>query len=181
MKFFSVDSPLYRFLSRVLDILKLNFLWILGSLPVFTIGASTTAAMSVALKLADDEEGYITKSYFEAYKANFKQGVPMGLIFLVAWYAVYLDFQLFGAVKNNPALKQVLTYPAAETIRATVVGAGTHTTNVSGSTISYSDGQLPIKNSGPHDPEFYGYFKKIFWKNTDPCDPRRSRSADLPV
>ena len=102
MKFFSVDSPLYRFLSRVLDILKLNFLWILGSLPVFTIGASTTAAMS------DDEEGYITKSYFEAYKANFKQGVPMGLIFLVAWYAVYLDFQLFGAVKNNPVILLII-------------------------------------------------------------------------
>ena len=116
MKFFSVDSPLYRFLSRVLDILKLNFLWILGSLPVFTIGASTTAAMSVALKLADDEEGYIAKSYFEAYKANFKQGVPMGLIFLVAWrqmcirdrYAVYLDFQLFGAVKNNPVILLII-------------------------------------------------------------------------
>lgn len=108
MKFFSVDSPLYRFLSRVLDILKLNFLWILGSLPVFTIGASTTAAMSVALKLADDEEGYIAKSHFEAYKANFKQGVPMGLIFLVAWYAVYLDFQLFGAVKNNPVILLII-------------------------------------------------------------------------
>lgn len=108
MKFFSVDSPLYRFLSRVLDILKLNFLWILGSLPVFMIGASTTAAMSVALKLADDEEGYIAKSYFEAYKANFKQGVPMGLIFLVAWYAVYLDFQLFGAVKNNPVILLII-------------------------------------------------------------------------
>lgn len=108
MKFFSVDSPLYRFLSRVLDILKLNFLWILGSLPVFTIGASTTAAMSVALKLADDEKGYIAKSYFEAYKANFKQGVPMGLIFLVAWYAVYLDFQLFGAVKNNPVILLII-------------------------------------------------------------------------
>ena len=108
MKFFSVDSPLYRFLSRVLDILKLNFLWILGSLPVFTTGASTTAAMSVALKLADDEEGYIAKSYFEAYKAIFKQGVPMGLIFLVAWYAVYLDFQLFGAVKNNPVILLII-------------------------------------------------------------------------
>ena len=108
MKFFSVDSPLYRFLSRVLDILKLNFLWILGSLPVFTIGASTTAAMSVALKLADDEEGYIAKSYFEEYKANFKQGVLMGLIFLVAWYAVYLDFQLFEAVKNNPVILLII-------------------------------------------------------------------------
>ena len=108
MKFFSVDSPLYRFLSRVLDILKLNFLWILGSLPVFTIGASTTAAMSVALMFADDEDGYRAKSYFEAYKANFKQGVPMGLIFLVAWYAVYLDFQLFGAVKNNPVILLII-------------------------------------------------------------------------
>lgn len=53
---------------------------------------------------------------------------------------------LARAVKNNPSLKNVLTYPAAETIRATVVGAGTHTTNVSGSTISYTKGQLPIKN-----------------------------------
>ena len=113
MKFFSVDSPLYRFLSRLLDILKLNFLWILGSIPIFTIGVSTTAAMSVALKLADDEEGYIAKSYFEAYKANFKQGVPMGLIFLMVFgygwaKPVYLDFQLFGAVKNNPVILLII-------------------------------------------------------------------------
>ena len=62
------------------------------NLPVFTIGASTTAAMSVALKLADDEEGYIAKSYFEAYKANFKQGVPMGLIFWLHGMRYILTF-----------------------------------------------------------------------------------------
>lgn len=50
------------------------------------------------------------------------------------------------AVKNNSSLQGLKIYPAAETIRATVVGAGTHTTNVSGSTISYTDGKLPIKN-----------------------------------
>lgn len=33
-----------------------------------------------------------------------------------------------------------------ETIRATVVGAGTYTTTVSGSTIAYSDGIFPFKN-----------------------------------
>ena len=32
----------------------------------------------------------------------------MGLIFLVAWYAVYLDFQLFGAVKNNPVILLII-------------------------------------------------------------------------
>lgn len=35
---------------------------------------------------------------------------------------------------------------AAETIRATVIGAGTYTTSVSGSTIDYSDGLFPLKN-----------------------------------
>lgn len=50
------------------------------------------------------------------------------------------------AVRNNSSLNKLKIYPAAETIRATVVGAGTHTTNVSGSTISYAAGRLPIKN-----------------------------------
>lgn len=35
---------------------------------------------------------------------------------------------------------------AKETIRATVVGAGTYTTSISGSTIAYSENILPIKN-----------------------------------
>ena len=36
---------------------------------------------------------------------------------------------------------------AKETIRATVVGAGTYTTSISGSTISYAEKILPIKNA----------------------------------
>jgi len=50
------------------------------------------------------------------------------------------------AVRSNRYLQKLKTYPAAETIRATVVGAGIHTTNVSGSTISYTSGKLPMKN-----------------------------------
>ncbi len=102
MKFFSVDSPLYRFLSKMMDVLKLNFLWILCSLPILTIGASTVAAMSVALKMTDDEEGYIGRSFFKAFKENWKQGTLLWIITVVASYAVYLDFQLFEAVEGNP-------------------------------------------------------------------------------
>ena len=35
---------------------------------------------------------------------------------------------------------------SAETIRATVVGAGSHTTEISGSTIDYANAEFPIKN-----------------------------------
>lgn len=104
MKFFSVDSPLYRFLSKFLDVIKLNFLWIMFSIPLITIGASTVAAMSVALKMVDDEEGYIGRGFFKAFKENWKQGTALWLITAAAAYAIYLDFQFFEALEGNPIL-----------------------------------------------------------------------------
>ncbi|MCD8015125.1 MAG: YesL family protein [Lachnospiraceae bacterium] len=102
MKFFSTDSPLYRFVCKFTDLLKLNFLWILFSLPIVTIGASTAAAFSVALRLAEDEEGYIWQGFWKGFKENWKQGTLLALITLISLYAVYLDFQMFEALEDNP-------------------------------------------------------------------------------
>lgn len=104
MKFFSVDSPLYRFMMKFIDVLKLNFMWLLFSIPIVTAGASTVAAMSVALKMVDDEEGYIGRSFVKAFKENWKKGTLLWLITIIASYAVYLDFQLFEGVEDNPVL-----------------------------------------------------------------------------
>ena len=64
MKFFSVDSPLYKFISTFWVVVKLNFFWLLFSLPIVTIGASTTAAFAVGLKMADGSEGYIFQAFW---------------------------------------------------------------------------------------------------------------------
>lgn len=50
------------------------------------------------------------------------------------------------AINQDENFKKVKRYNAIETIRATVVGAGTHTTEVSGSTIRHEKDCLPIKN-----------------------------------
>lgn len=100
MKFFSVDSPFYRFISRFWDLVQLNFFWLLCSLPIVTIGASTVAACSVALKMAEDTEGYIARAFFKAFKENLKCGIPLGILALVAAYAVYLDFQFWNATES---------------------------------------------------------------------------------
>lgn len=123
MKFFSIDSPLYRFLSKLMDVLKLNFLWILFSLPVITIGASTVAAMSVAIKMTDDEEGYIGRSFVKAFKENWKQGTLLWLITAVACYALYLDFQLFEAVEGNPIMFLVIGMVSAALVIVALIYA----------------------------------------------------------
>ena len=57
-----------------------------------------------------------------------------------------VGFLLARAIKTHPLSGKIQQFKAAETIRATVVGAGNHSTEVSGSTISYAKELLPLKN-----------------------------------
>lgn len=102
MGLFSADGLLYKYISRFWDMVVLSFLWIVFSLPIITIGASTVAAYSVTLKMVDDEEGYTVRSFVKAFKENLKQGIILGLITIVSFYMVYLDIILFNAIKSKP-------------------------------------------------------------------------------
>jgi uncharacterized membrane protein YesL len=91
-------------MQRLWDILQVNFFWVICSIPIVTIGASTAAAFKVCLHMVDDEEGYIAREFFKGFKENWKQGTVLGLVSLIAVYAVYLDIQLFNAVEDNPMI-----------------------------------------------------------------------------
>lgn len=68
MALFNMNSGFFKFINRLLDVLFLNFLWIICSLPIVTIGAATCAAFSISLKMVDDEEGYIGKAFLRNLK-----------------------------------------------------------------------------------------------------------------
>lgn len=122
--FFSMESPLYKFMNRLLDMIKLNVLWLICSgvlakfviegymvlsgfgayrvfswIPILLIGPATTAAFAITLRMVDEEEGYIAKPFFKAYRDNFKQGMILGVVLLVAAYAIYMDFQFYHAAQ----------------------------------------------------------------------------------
>ena len=49
---FHVENPVWVFMGKLVDMLILSGLWVICSLPVVTIGASTAALYYVTLKLA---------------------------------------------------------------------------------------------------------------------------------
>lgn len=104
MKFFSVDGALYKFLTRLWDMIKLNLMWLLFSLPVVTVGAATVAAYSVTLKMVDEHEGYVARQFVKAFKENWRQGIPMGLLALFCSYVVYLDFELQRVMEGDSTM-----------------------------------------------------------------------------
>ena len=89
-----IDNGVTRFLGKVADFMFLNLLWIVCSIPIITIGASTTAMYSVMLKLVKNEEGYIVKGFLKAFKENFRQSTLMWLLYLVFGIVIVVDFML---------------------------------------------------------------------------------------
>lgn len=102
MKLLSIDSKLYKTIVGFWDAVKLNFMWLLFSLPIVTIGASTVAAYDVALKMVENNEGHVVRQFIKAFKTNWRQGIPLGLITLVGIYCCYLNFEFFEKIEGNP-------------------------------------------------------------------------------
>ncbi len=69
---FDVENPVFQAIYTVGKIAMLNFMWLICSLPVFTMGASTTALIYACMKL-HRREGYIWSNFFTSFKENFKQ------------------------------------------------------------------------------------------------------------
>ena len=96
-----IDNGVTRFLGKVADFMFLNLLWIVCSIPIITIGASTTAMYSVMLKLVKNEEGYIVKGFLIAFKENFRQSTLMWLLYLVFGIVIVVDFMLLRMMSQS--------------------------------------------------------------------------------
>lgn len=113
MKIFSPGGIIYKLMQGLWNFVKLNFLWMLFSLPIVTFGGATIAAFDVCMKLHGGEEGYVGRDFLESFKKNFKVGIPYGLLFLLCCYVVWLDFSLFEQIEGNPMILLVMGMIAA--------------------------------------------------------------------
>lgn len=110
MGLFNLDSPLMQFLTKMADLFILNILYLICCIPIVTIGAATTALYTVALKAAKNEESYIVRSFFKAFKSNFKIGTLSWLIVFAIGLILWTDFQILPSmVEPLRQILQVLT------------------------------------------------------------------------
>lgn len=105
----NLDSPFVTAGIKATNLLILNFFWVVGCLPLITIGTSTIAAFTVTLKMAENcEEISMTKQFWDAYRKNLKHGILLTLILAAACYSIWIDLQLFNKMQGNPILFLIL-------------------------------------------------------------------------
>jgi uncharacterized membrane protein YesL len=69
-------------MSKVFDTLVLGLLWLLCCLPVFTVGASTSALYYAFTKSVKNDIGYASREFFHGFRMNFRQGVILWMVML---------------------------------------------------------------------------------------------------
>lgn len=85
-----------RCLSTITDLILLNLLWLVCSLPVITIGASTTACYYVCLRMTRGESS-VFKDFFHSFRQNFKQATLLWIILLLVAAFLVFDFYVLEA------------------------------------------------------------------------------------
>lgn len=93
--FFSPDSKIMQFLSRLTDLILLNVVFLLTCIPLFTIGAANTALYTVCFHMDTDREERLFSSYFRAFRENFRQGTILWLILLLFGSTALINVFLF--------------------------------------------------------------------------------------
>lgn len=92
---FNPENKFWNFMGKITDVACMSVLWLITSLPVITMGASTAAFYSFTLDAVSDSEGGVWNSYFTAFRENFKKSTIIWLIQLAL--SAFLAVNLYAA------------------------------------------------------------------------------------
>lgn len=90
---FSLDSRFFQFCARLVELVQINLLWLLCSLPIITIGASTTA-MLTCLYAWREQCPCGGSVFWKTFRNRFSKATVLWLGILVLGILLVLDYSI---------------------------------------------------------------------------------------
>ena len=108
---FSPDSLLIKALTLLFDLMYLNLLFLICSIPIFTIGAAATALYAVLFQRIRGKEIKVGKTYFAEFKSNFRQATAFWVPFFLI--VAFLSADVYISHNILPEAYRFLQYPVS--------------------------------------------------------------------
>ena len=105
------DNLFFTVLGKVMDVLWISLLWIAFSIPLITIGASSTALYYTIHKVVFNDEGYIFRTFSRSFIANFKKSTVKWIICIVLIGFLCVDILLVRGFAESGNVVASLIYP----------------------------------------------------------------------
>lgn len=107
---FSPDSKFGRLFYGLGNLIILSWLWLICCIPVFTIGAASTALYDITRRVIDGTERKIASDYFASFRSNFKQATPLWLIVLLVSAVLGYSFGFFMFQNTESTLVKLIMF-----------------------------------------------------------------------
>lgn len=119
----SNDSPLGRFIGRVLELVGLNLIWMVCCLPVVTAGAATCALHFTLSPRREADEGAFRR-FFRSFRRNFKQATLLWLPVLALGLLVLLCLRLVSFWQGPARLAGIIFFCFPALLLLMIAGYG---------------------------------------------------------
>lgn len=108
---FNIEGVIYKIMTMIYQLVILNLLWCVASIPVITVGASTTALFYVVGKIVRKEEVHEFRDFIKSFKNNFKQATCIWLILCAAYLMIYTNLSFLEHYSSMGGLMLVVQLP----------------------------------------------------------------------
>lgn len=99
--FFSLNNPIMAGILKVMNCLLIGMLYLLCSLPIVTIAASTSALYYTVHKNLKQDRGYPANEFFHSFRENLKQCTYIWIGMLFVSLVFVGDIAIMKAIAEN--------------------------------------------------------------------------------
>lgn len=93
MNLLNEDNVIHIFLNKLGDIIVANLLFLVCCIPIITIGPALTALYHCMLRTVKGNNNGTTKTFFRAFKENFRQPLIVWLGLLAVGFILFLNIR----------------------------------------------------------------------------------------
>lgn len=93
MNLLNEDNVIHIFLNKLGDIIVANLLFLVCCIPIITIGPALTALYHCMLRTVKGNNNGTTKTFFRAFKENFRQSLIVWLGLLAFGFILFLNIR----------------------------------------------------------------------------------------
>ncbi len=97
--------------AKIWSMFLLSIIYVVCCIPIFTIGAATTAYCYMLFRFKDKREGRVIENYFISFKKEFVQSTKVWGIMMVALVILYFDSVLSSNLVLESNGKLAMLYP----------------------------------------------------------------------
>ena len=94
---FQFDGNFYTWTGKIFDLILVSIYWLIGSVPIITIGASFAAMYAAVTRSVREDRGSVTSRFWSAYRKNLLPSIPLTLIYGGVLFLLLLNIGILRA------------------------------------------------------------------------------------